>query len=318
MNLYKMCENAIHKPVLLKEVIDGLSIKCDGIYLDGTFGYGGHSINILKKLSNLGKLFVIDKDINSIKFAKTHFSNDKRIFIHHGSFSDIYQFAKKNNICGKIDGILLDLGISSAQLNDPSRGFSFLKSGPLDMRIDLQQDFTAKKFIYETDINQMALIFKKYGEERYALKIAKEIYKERIKFNINNTFDLVKVIKKVVPIWKNHKHPATRVFQAIRIHVNKELDNLFFALKATLKVLSIKGRLVVISFHSLEDRIVKRFMLNKNYNIFYLSKIPIYTIENNIKFRQIGKFIRPSDEEIKNNIRSRSAILRIGEKINND
>ncbi|ATW01697.1 16S rRNA (cytosine(1402)-N(4))-methyltransferase [Candidatus Legionella polyplacis] len=309
--------NIIHKPVLLKEVIDGLSIKHDGIYLDGTFGYGGHSINILKKLSNFGKLFVIDKDINSIKFARTNFLNDKRVFIHHGSFSDIYQFAKKNNICGKIDGILLDLGISSAQLNDPSRGFSFLKSGPLDMRMNLQQDFTAKKFIYETDVNKMALVFKKYGEERYSLKIAQEIHKERIKFNINNTIDLVKIIKKIIPKWKNHKHPATRVFQAIRIYINKELDNLFFALQATLKVLSIKGRLVVISFHSLEDRMVKKFMLNRDFNIFCLPNMPIYTIKNSVKFKQIGKFIRPSDEEIRDNIRSRSAILRVGEKIDN-
>lgn len=303
-----------HQSVLLHESVQGLAIKADGIYIDGTFGRGGHTRAILQQLSSQGRLFAIDKDVAAIEYAREYYANESRFHLFHGSFAQIADFAKEAGVHGKVDGILLDLGVSSPQLDNAERGFSFMQQGPLDMRMDQTQRLDAAYFVNHAEANEMANIFREYGEERFAGRIARAIVAAREVAPFTTTAALAEVVKEANPKWEKHKHPATRVFQAIRIHINQELSDLESCLHQSLAVLALGGRLSVISFHSLEDRIVKRFMKNQEDGDRLPLGVPIRAIDIISRFKRIGKAIKPSDNEIKTNNRSRSAVLRIGEK----
>jgi 16S rRNA (cytosine1402-N4)-methyltransferase len=302
---------AAHQSVLLDESINGLAIKSGGVYFDGTFGRGGHSQEILKHLDADGRLFAIDKDLDAVAFAKEQF-NDPRFHMFHGSFADIKTFAQEADVWGRVDGILLDLGVSSPQLDNPERGFSFMQQGPLDMRMDSSQSLSAEQFVNEATADEMVFVFRKYGEERFAGRIARAIVEAR---PITTTLQLAEIVKVANPKWEKHKHPATRVFQAIRIHVNQELTDLSSCLEQCIDVLALNGRLAVISFHSLEDRIVKQFMRDKEQGPRLPLEVPVRYEELRTNFKRVGKAVMPQDDEVKNNVRARSAVLRIGEKI---
>lgn len=304
-----------HQSVLLQESIAGLAIKSDGIYIDCTFGRGGHTRAILNQLSEKGRLLAIDKDPEAINFAEQQFCQDKRFQIFHGSFARIAEFAKQADIFGQVDGVLLDLGVSSPQLDNPDRGFSFMQDGPLDMRMDKTQKLDAAYFVNHAEADEMAKIFREYGEERFAGRIARAIVTARTTAPIETTERLATIVKEANPKWEKHKHPATRVFQAIRIHINEELNDLKIALKMAVEALAVGGRLVVISFHSLEDRIVKQFMRDKELGEQPPREVPIRSIDVVSCFKRVGKAIKPKEEELKSNIRARSAVLRVGEKI---
>ncbi|RAP38586.1 16S rRNA (cytosine(1402)-N(4))-methyltransferase [Legionella quinlivanii] len=305
----------MHQSVLLEESINGLAINPDGVYIDATFGRGGHSRAILERLSEQGRLIAIDKDPEAIQFASEVFAQEKRFEIFHGSFADMNIFAEKAGVSGAVDGVLMDLGVSSPQLDDAERGFSFLKEGPLDMRMNLHQKLDAATFVNRTDEQEMKEVFRKYGEERFAGRIARAIVAARQQSPILTTQALAEIVKAANPKWEKHKHPATRVFQAIRIYINDELSDLEKALKSSVDVLKIGGRLAVISFHSLEDRIVKQFMKAMEEGNRPPPGVPVKYNEIVKKFRRVGKAIMPEENEIKENIRSRSAVLRIGEKL---
>lgn len=308
----KMAE---HLPVLLKQSIEGLLIKPNGIYVDATFGRGGHSRAILNRLNEQGRLFAIDKDPEAIAHANHLFGKDRRFMILPGSFSQLSELASTQQIIGKIDGILLDLGVSSPQLDEAERGFSFTRKGPLDMRMDTTRGISAADFINQASVEEMADIFKRYGEERFARRIAKAIAVARQQQGIETTTALAEIIKAAHPKWEKHKHPATRVFQAIRIHVNNELADLSAVLEQAMDVMSSGGRLVVISFHSLEDRIVKQFMKKVAKGPEIPTEVPVKSTDIALRFKRIGKAMKPSEDEIQQNVRARSAVLRIGEKI---
>jgi 16S rRNA (cytosine1402-N4)-methyltransferase len=304
-----------HRSVLMKESIDGLNIVEDGIYVDGTFGRGGHSRAILERLGQAGRLIAFDKDPEAIAYAEQHFSADKRFSIIHDSFATLAEVAKTQQIAGRINGILLDLGVSSPQLDNPERGFSFMQQGPLDMRMDLEQEMTAATYVNHAKAEEMMTIFREYGEERFAGRIARAIVAAREIAPILTTSRLAEIVKEANPKWEKHKHPATRVFQAIRIHVNQELTDLSCVLKQCVDVLAVGGRLSVISFHSLEDRIVKQFMRGMEQGDAPPKGVPIKEKDIQTCFKRVGKAIKPHDDEIKVNVRARSAVLRIGEKI---
>lgn len=304
-----------HQPVFFKEAIQALNIVPNGIYIDGTFGRGGHARAILDALGPEGRLIALDKDEDAIRHAKAHFSDDPRFTIMHDSFANINEVTRKLDVYGQVSGILLDLGVSSPQLDEAERGFSFMRAGPLDMRMDVTQNMSAEIFVNQTAEADMADVFKEYGEERYARRIARAIGRARSEERITTTTALAEIVKEAHPAWGKHKHPATRVFQAIRIYVNEELTDLNKGLKRCLEVLAADGRLAVISFHSLEDRIVKRFMRTEAEGPRFPRGVPVMNEMLKTNFKCVGKAIKPSDEEIKRNIRSRSAILRIGEKI---
>ena len=306
---------AAHQSVLLQESINGLAIKPDGIYVDGTFGRGGHSQAILQQLNSSGRLIAIDKDQEAIDYGNTHFSHDPRFTIVQGTFAMLGDLAKTFDIHGKINGILLDLGVSSPQLDDPARGFSFIQQGPLDMRMDLSQDLNAEGFINNAPAEEMEMVFRQYGEERFSRRIARAIEHARKETPIVTTASLAEIVKEANPKWEKHKHPATRVFQAIRIHVNQELTDLSTCLHQCVASLAVGGRLAVISFHSLEDRIVKQFMRTEEQGVTLPIEIPMKASEMQTCFKRVGKAIKPQEAEVKHNHRSRSAVLRIGEKI---
>lgn len=249
-----------HVSVLLNESIDALAIKADGIYIDCTFGRGGHSGQVLKQLNEQGHLYAIDRDPTAIEEAKK-FADNPSFTINHNPFSELLTVAKEHNIVGKVDGILMDLGVSSPQLDEADRGFSFMKPGPLDMRMDFSRGQTAAEWLAEADADDIAWVLKTYGEEKFAKRIARKIVETRDESPLETTLDLAELVKSVVPKSpKEKKHPATRTFQGIRIYINSELQEIEQALKASIEVLKPGGRLSVISFHSLEDRLVKQFM----------------------------------------------------------
>ncbi|VFP88165.1 Ribosomal RNA small subunit methyltransferase H [Buchnera aphidicola (Cinara piceae)] len=305
----------IHIPVLLKEAINSLKIKKNGTYVDGTFGSGGHSLEILKNLGTSGKLYAIDQDPNAVKIGKK--IKDKRFYMNYGNFSNIKTYLNKNNHNKYINGILLDLGVSSTQINSAKRGFSFMKDGPLDMRMNDKMGIPAWKWLKKTDQKKIEYVLKNFGEEKYAKKISLSIVDRNRKKTIMRTLDLVEIITNAIPKKDKYKHPATRTFQAIRIYINQELEELKKILKVSLKILKKKSRLVIISFHSLEGRIIKNFF-KKNSNIRNIPKgLPITEKQikkyKNKKTIKIIKKIKPNKTEIKKNPRSRSAILRIAE-----
>jgi len=304
-----------HQSVMLDEAIENLAIQPDGVYLDATFGRGGHAQAILNQLGSTGRLLAMDKDPDAVAYACSHFSSDKRLLIQHGSFADLEKFVAKQNLIGKIDGILFDLGVSSPQLDDPERGFSFMRDAKLDMRMDHSQGMDAATFIAKVEEKELARVLWEYGEERFSRRIAKAIVMARQTSPITTTAQLADVVAKANPAWQKGKNPATRSFQAIRIAVNKELEDLERGLIQGLDVLKVGGRLLVISFHSLEDRIVKHFMQRQEQGDEIPAGLPIKHIDIEMKFKRLGRAIKPSEKEIAMNPRARSAILRIGEKL---
>ncbi|VAW44353.1 16S rRNA (cytosine(1402)-N(4))-methyltransferase [hydrothermal vent metagenome] len=303
-----------HFSVLLSESVEGLNIKPDGVYIDGTFGRGGHSRAILDALGPKGRLLAIDQDPEAIAYAKAHFQ-DERFEIQYGSFEGIKTYCEARGLVGKIDGVLLDLGVSSPQLDDAERGFSFMREGPLDMRMNPEEGLSAKDWLAQVDEKTLKLVLQNYGEERFSGRIARVIKEEVVKGTLNTTLDLAELVKKASPKVDKNKHPATRTFQAIRIAVNRELDVLKNVLIAAMEVLAPSGRLSVISFHSLEDRIVKVYIRDQSKikDLFPDSPILIEVVEPIL--RKVSKPIFPSKEECQKNSRSRSAVLRIAEKI---
>ena len=304
----------VHFSVMLNESIDGLNIKKDGFYIDGTFGRGGHSRAILERLGEKGHLLAIDQDPQAIEYANATIKNPS-FEIQHGSFEQVVEFCNARGMNGKVDGFLLDLGVSSPQLDDAERGFSFMREGPLDMRMNPEVGLSAKEWIKQVDETTLASVLKNYGEERFAGRIARVIKEASELDQLNTTLDLAQLVQKISPKTEKNKHPATRTFQAIRIAVNRELDVLKNVLEAAVEILAPGGRLSVISFHSLEDRIVKRFFRDQSTikDLFPDSPIQLEVIEPVLK--RIGKPIFPSKEECKENGRSRSAVLRIAERI---
>lgn len=312
--------NCYHKSVLLKESIHFLNINPMGLYIDATFGAGGHSKLILSKLDEKGRLLGFDKDLSAIRFGEYIAKKDSRFTIIHNSFSKIKQYIQRHGFISLVNGILLDLGLSRMQLNDVNRGFSFMKDGFLDMRMDVSTGQSAADWLSKASQKELYWVLKNFGEEKFAKKISKVIIKQRNKTPILRSCFLSKLISSVIPYRVNYnKHPATRSFLAIRMYINKELEELIRILQDALEILSVNGRLVIISFNSLEDRIVKNF-IRKYSNICIPPKIPltndqIFNIyKHQCQLKNIGK-IMPSSIEIKDNICARSAILRCAEKI---
>ena len=304
-----------HETVLLDEAVKALVSAPQGCYIDGTFGRGGHTREILKVLGNSGRLLLVDKDPEAIEHANKQFGQDPRVMIEHASFADIESLAVRHGLCGQISGVLLDLGVSSPQLDDPERGFSFNHDGPLDMRMDLSAGISAAEWLAKAKQEEIAVVLKEYGEERFARRMARAIVEARIERPINTTRQLAEIVAKANPAWEKGKHPATRAFQAIRIYINSELDDLTTALEQALDVLAVGGRLVVISFHSLEDRIVKRFFRDQERGPQYPRYLPIPASQIKSRMRRIGKAIKPSAAEVRANVRARSAVMRIAEKV---
>jgi 16S rRNA (cytosine1402-N4)-methyltransferase len=303
-----------HVTVLLQEAVEALAIKPDGCYIDGTFGRGGHSRRILQQLGAKGRLIGIDKDPLAIAAGKTLEDEDPRFEIAHGSFADLPNMLATRGIA-HVDGVLLDLGVSSPQLDDATRGFSFQKDGPLDMRMDTTSGESAAQWVNREKEAELIRVFKTYGEERFSKRIAAAIVRERAVRPFETTLQLAKVVAEAHPAWEKHKHPATRVFQAIRIHINNELGDLENVLQQACDVLEAGGRLVVISFHSLEDRMVKQFMRRQQKGDELPPGVPVREEALNKKMRLIGKAVMASDEEVAVNVRSRSAVMRTAEKL---
>lgn len=303
-----------HISVLLTEALDGLAVRAGGLYVDGTFGRGGHSRAILDKLGESGRLIAFDKDPEAIRVGDQLAAEDGRFVVVRRSFADMAEELRQRGESGKVDGVLLDLGVSSPQLDDPERGFSFLNDGPLDMRMDPSQGQSAAEWINSASEADIATVLFEYGEERFSRRMARAIVLRRAEQPFTRTADLAEVIKQANPAWEKHKHPATRAFQGIRIFINRELDDLSLGLRAALDVLAPGGRLAVISFHSLEDRLVKQFMRLEAKGAPIPRGLPIRDSEISVSINLVSKAIKPSAEEVAANPRARSAVLRIAEK----
>ncbi|WP_409278682.1 16S rRNA (cytosine(1402)-N(4))-methyltransferase RsmH [Pseudomonas defluvii] len=306
-----------HITVLLDEAVEALAIRADGCYLDGTFGRGGHSRLILRHLGPQGRLLGFDKDPQAIATGQALAAEDGRFVIVQRSFAELGAEVSARGLAGKVSGVLLDLGVSSPQLDDPERGFSFLNDGPLDMRMDPSRGISAAEFIATAPEEEIARVFKEYGEERFAKRMARAVVERRQVQPFTRTADLAEVLKVANPAWEKGKNPATRAFQGLRIHVNNELGDLEAGLEAALEMLEIGGRLVVISFHSLEDRIVKLFMrkLVKGEADNLPRNLPVQHKPFEPKIKVHGKAQFASEAELKANPRSRSAVMRVAEKL---
>lgn len=305
----------IHASVLLSEAVDALVTDPQGFYVDGTFGRGGHSAAVLNKLHDNAQLMGIDKDLQAIDEAKISFGDDKRFSIKHGSFAELKTWVEDEDRIGDVTGILLDLGVSSPQLDQADRGFSFMQDGPLDMRMNSHSGVTAAQWLATAEEADIAFVLKEYGEERFSKRMARAIVTERDVKSIETTHHLAKIVSDANPAWEKGKHPATRAFQAIRIFINNELDDLDSVLKQALDVLAIGGRLVVISFHSLEDRRVKRFIRQQVKGDDLPIGLPIADKQLNKRMRNVGKALKASASELEHNPRARSAVMRVAEKI---
>jgi 16S rRNA (cytosine1402-N4)-methyltransferase len=306
-----------HITVLLEEAVAALGIQADGCYLDGTFGRGGHSRLILQKLGVQGRLLGFDKDPQAIATGQALAAEDGRFEIVQRSFAELGQEVATRGLAGRVSGVLLDLGVSSPQLDDPQRGFSFLNDGPLDMRMNPQTGVSAAEWIASAGEEDIARVFKDYGEERFAKRMARAVVQRRAVQPFTRTADLAAVLTEANPAWEKGKNPATRAFQGLRIHINNELGDLERGLEAALESLEVGGRLVVISFHSLEDRIVKQFMRRqaKGEADQLPRDLPIIPEAFEPRLKLLGKPQYASDAELKVNPRSRSAVMRVAEKL---
>ncbi|MFL4557331.1 16S rRNA (cytosine(1402)-N(4))-methyltransferase RsmH [Yersinia kristensenii] len=308
--------NYKHTSVLLDEAVNGLKIRDNGIYIDGTFGRGGHSRLILSQLGPEGRLIAIDRDPQAIEAAKS--ITDSRFSIVHGPFSDLAHYVQELNLVGRIDGVLLDLGVSSPQLDDPERGFSFMRDGPLDMRMDPTRGLSAADWLMKAGADDIAWVLKTFGEERFAKRLAKAIVERNLTQPMTRTKELADLIANASPFREKHKHPATRSFQAIRIYINSELEEIERALDGALEVLAPEGRLSVISFHSLEDRIVKNFIRHHSRGPQVPAGLPLTEAQlrsmGGRTLKSAGKMM-PPDAEVAENPRARSSVLRFAERI---
>lgn len=308
-------EQAAHTTVLLHEAVDALVTDIDGFYVDGTFGRGGHVAELLGRLSGQGSVLAIDKDPQAISAGQERFAEDARLQLFHGSFADLQNVAAEMGKTGDISGVLLDLGVSSPQLDQAERGFSFMRDGPLDMRMDTSRGMSAAEWIATADEQDIARVIKEYGEERFARRMASAVVKERVKAPITGTVQLAGILAAAHPAWERGKHPATKAFQAIRIFINRELEDLEDLLAQVIDNLKVGGRLVIISFHSLEDRRVKRFIRDQQQGIKLPKNLPIRDVDRGVRLVKVGKAIKPAVTEVDGNIRSRSAVMRIAERV---
>jgi len=307
--------NSPHYSVLLDEAVNHLLIDKDGFYIDGTFGRGGHSALLLSSLGSNGHLMAIDKDPDAIAVAHEKFAEEKRFEIAHGSFAQMQEFVAERGKTGLVDGILLDLGVSSPQLDEAERGFSFMQDGPLDMRMNSSAGMTAADWVNSAEETEIARVLKEYGEERFAKRIARAIVESRQAKTITRTLQLARIVADANPAWEKGKNPATRAFQGIRIHINNELADLEAVLDQSLSILKPGGRLVVISFHSLEDRLVKRFIRRQEKGQELPPGLPVTEDQLDKTMRSVGKAMKADASELAENIRSRSAVMRVAEKL---
>lgn len=307
-------EKLAHRSVLLDSAVDCLVNNGDGNYVDATFGRGGHSRLILDRLGSGGRLLGIDKDPEAIRVAELLAAADPRFSWFHGSFAELDGALAENGWSG-VNGVLMDLGVSSPQLDDASRGFSFMRNGPLDMRMNPEQSPSASEWLAEADEQDIANVIWQYGEERFSRRIARLIVERRKDEAIETTRQLAELVNDAVPRKEKNKHPATRTFQAIRIFINRELEDLETGLQSAVDQLLPGGRLVVISFHSLEDRLVKRFMRTLARGPQLPKGIPVTAEQEASGFRLIGKAIKAGSAEVNDNVRARSAVMRVLEKV---
>ncbi len=306
-----------HAPVMHDEILHHLKILPDGIYVDGTYGRGGHARSILNQLGDSGRLVVMDKDPEAVKAARESIGEDRRVTIIHDDYANMSEVLAAAELIQQVDGVLLDLGVSSPQLDDASRGFSFQKNGPLDMRMNPTQGESAADWLRRSEEKEISRVLWELGEERHARRIARKIVDFRENQDIEDTATLAGIITSCIPPLKNKKHPATKSFQAIRIHINQELAHIGQLLDSIFDILKIGGRLLVISFHSLEDRLVKRFFRQHSTPAKIPRGLPVRDSElvSTIRLRVIGKAIKAGVEELAVNPRARSAVLRVAERI---
>lgn len=305
-----------HRTVLLQEAVEALAVKPDGVYVDATFGRGGHSVLILERLGEAGRLLALDRDPQAVSSAAAVIGGDQRFVIEHASFDELQKLCVQHGLKGRVDGVLLDLGVSSPQLDDAQRGFSFQHDGPLDMRMNPADAMTAAAWLAGASQEEIRRVLREYGEERFAGRIASAIVRQRQHQPLTTTRQLVELIERAAPRKDPGKHPATRTFQAIRIEVNQELRQLTEVLDQALSVLAPGGRLAVISFHSLEDRIVKRFLRRHSKADTLPKGVPLMASQLQPPLlRLVGGVISAADEEVRRNPRARSSRLRVAEKM---
>lgn len=304
-----------HQPVLLDEVLEALNIQEMGCYVDATFGRGGHSRAILDRLSEKGRVIALDQDPQAIAYGKQAFASDPRIEFEHCNFSQVKPVITAHQKANGINGILMDLGVSSPQLDDADRGFSFLRDGPLDMRMNSSEGENAMQWLSRVELYDLTTVIKRFGEERFARRIATAIIDYRQEKEISTTTELADIISNAIPVKEKHKHPATRSFQAIRMFINNELQTIEQGLQGSASVLAVGGRLAVISFHSLEDRLVKRFMRNLVKGPELPAGLPIMASDEQSPYRLVGKPVVSGESELQKNPRARSARLRVLERI---
>lgn len=304
-----------HRPVLLAEAVEALNVRRDGWYVDGTFGRGGHAVALLDRLGADGRLWVLDRDPDAIAAAHDRFGADSRVCIRHASFAELAEILHADGVTG-VDGILLDLGVSSPQLEAAGRGFSFRHDGPLDMRMDSSSGETAWQWLARVDERELVRVLRVYGEERFARRIARAVVQAREAGELpETTLGFADLVAAAVPYPDRHKHPATRTFQALRIAVNGELDALRTCLDQVVDLLRTGGRLVVISFHSLEDRMVKRFIRSVGEQRDLPADIPVIPEGLRARMQPVGKAMRPGEGETRGNPRARSAVMRVAERV---
>jgi 16S rRNA (cytosine1402-N4)-methyltransferase len=304
-----------HTPVLLNEVLAALDVRVGGRYLDATFGRGGHAAAMLERIGKEGRVVAIDRDPDAVRAGRERFAAEERLMLIQSPFSRLRDVAASADLLGGFDGVLFDLGVSSPQLDTAARGFSFAHDGPLDMRMDNRIGMTAADFIARAPEQEIARVIRDYGEERFAKRIAQRIASVRRERSIDSTAQLADIVAAAVPTREPGKHPATRTFQALRVHVNHEFAELDAALDATLDALAPKGRLCAISFHSLEDGIVKRFIEKHSHEDPLYAGLPDMPLHARAKLRRVGRTVHPSASEVADNPRARSALMRVAERL---
>lgn len=304
-----------HTPVLLREVLEALAIRADGRYVDATFGRGGHTAALLERLDAQGRVVALDRDPQALQAGRERFAGEARLTLRASPFSRLAALIAEEGLAGRIDGVLLDLGVSSPQLDDAARGFSFAQDGPLDMRMDPRHGPSAADFLARAPEHELARVIRECGEEKFAKRIARDIVAARREGPLTRTSQLAQIAARAVRTREPGKHPATRTFQAIRIHVNDELGELRAALAGSLQVLAPGGRLCAIAFHSLEDGIVKRFIQQHSQDDPMFAGLPQVPPQARAQLRRIGRAVHPSAEEIEANPRARSAVLRVAERV---
>jgi 16S rRNA (cytosine1402-N4)-methyltransferase len=303
-----------HTPVLLEEVLAALQVRAGGRYLDATFGRGGHTKALLERIGTEGRVIAIDRDPEAIRAGREMLAADGRLTLVNSAFSQLLEVVTNAGLAGSLDGVLFDLGVSSPQLDDAARGFSFTQDGPLDMRMDNRRGESAADWIARAPEREIARVIREYGEERFAKRIARAIVTARQEQPITRTAQLAEIVAGAVPTREPGKHPATRTFQAIRILVNRELQEIEVALEASLQALAPEGWLCVISFHSLEDALVKRFIQKHSQDDPVYAGLPEIPPRARAKLRRIGGAVHPSAAEVERNPRARSAIMRVAQR----